>query len=77
MAENQSRHTPRPPERAISGTTVVELQGEIDILAAPPLSVRLDTLTAGPCPICCWTCVRCPSSTAPGCVCCAGYGTGY
>ncbi|MFJ2238074.1 STAS domain-containing protein [Streptomyces sp. NPDC087859] len=50
MAENQSRHTPRSTERVIGGTTVVELRGEIDILEAPPLSARLDTLTAGPCP---------------------------
>ncbi|WP_225102483.1 STAS domain-containing protein [Streptomyces sp. CoH27] len=37
-----SRHT----ERAVGGTTVVELHGEIDILTAPPLGARLDDLTA-------------------------------
>ncbi|MER6185947.1 STAS domain-containing protein, partial [Streptomyces sp. NPDC001652] len=50
MAENQNWHTPRPTERVISATTVVELRGEIDILTTPPLSARLDTLTAGPHP---------------------------
>lgn len=29
---------------------MVELRGEIDILTTPPLSARLDTLTADPCP---------------------------
>lgn len=50
MAENQNWHTPRPAERVIRGTTVVELRGEIDILTTPPLSARLDTLTSDPCP---------------------------
>ncbi|MFI6359768.1 STAS domain-containing protein [Streptomyces sp. NPDC050743] len=36
------RHT----ERAVGGTTVLELRGEIDILTAPPIGTRLDDLTA-------------------------------
>lgn len=50
MAENHTSLAPRPTERVVGGTTVVELRGEIDLLTAPPLSARLDTLTAGPCP---------------------------
>ncbi|WSZ72420.1 STAS domain-containing protein [Streptomyces chartreusis] len=38
------------PARAVAGTTVVELCGEIDLLAAPALWARLDSLTAGTCP---------------------------
>ncbi|MGI3229823.1 STAS domain-containing protein [Streptomyces sp. GTA36] len=34
----------------VDGVTVVRLRGEIDILTATPLSVRLDVLTAGPSP---------------------------
>ncbi|MGW7528834.1 STAS domain-containing protein [Streptomyces sp. NPDC054783] len=36
MAETLAQSAPRPIERAVGGTTVVELRGEIDILAAPP-----------------------------------------
>ncbi|MCZ4508205.1 STAS domain-containing protein [Streptomyces sp. ActVer] len=36
--------------RVVGSTTVVRLCGEIDILTAAPLSVRLDALTAGPSP---------------------------
>ncbi|OMI35745.1 STAS domain-containing protein [Streptomyces sparsogenes] len=39
---SEGRHT----ERTVGGTTVVELYGEIDILAAHSLTVRLDGLTA-------------------------------
>ncbi|WP_367325245.1 STAS domain-containing protein [Streptomyces sp. HUAS ZL42] len=37
-------------ERLVGGATVVELRGEIDLLSEPPLSARLDELTAGPHP---------------------------
>jgi len=37
-------------ERVIAGTTVMELRGEIDLLTGQPLSARLDTLSAPPCP---------------------------
>ncbi|MER6141985.1 STAS domain-containing protein [Streptomyces sparsogenes] len=40
----------RQAERTAGGTTVVELYGEIDILAAHSLTVRLDGLTASPHP---------------------------
>lgn len=41
---------PRLRARVVGSTTVVRLCGEIDILTATPLSVRLDALTAGPSP---------------------------
>jgi len=50
MTEIHTTATPRPSERVIAGTTVVELRGEIDLLTAQPLSARLDMLTAGPRP---------------------------
>lgn len=50
MAENHPAPTPRHSERLVGDTTVMEVRGEIDILTAMPLSARLDTLTAGPCP---------------------------
>ena len=37
-------------ERRVGATTVVELRGELDLLAAAPLSARLDELTTGPHP---------------------------
>ncbi|MFE6285292.1 STAS domain-containing protein [Streptomyces sp. NPDC057877] len=50
MNETPFRYAPGSRARVIDGTTVVELSGEIDILAAPHLWTRLDPLTAGPCP---------------------------
>lgn len=50
MSENHTRSTPPLSVRVIAGTTVVELRGEIDLLAAPALAARLDSLTAGMCP---------------------------
>ena len=50
MSETHAGSTPCPTDRIVGGTTVVEMCGEIDILTATPLSARLDTLTAGPCP---------------------------
>ncbi|WP_151478294.1 STAS domain-containing protein [Streptomyces albicerus] len=49
---NEPRIQPVPclRMRVVGGTTVVRLRGEIDILTAAPLSVRLDVLTAGPSP---------------------------
>ncbi|MGI5452136.1 STAS domain-containing protein [Streptomyces sp. CA-249302] len=47
MAENDTRPAPCHTERVVDGTTVVELRGDIDILTATRLSVRLDALTAG------------------------------
>ncbi|MDX3714722.1 STAS domain-containing protein [Streptomyces europaeiscabiei] len=41
---------PHHTEHTIGETTVVELRGEIDILTAPPLTARLEALTAGPHP---------------------------
>ncbi|MFF5439263.1 STAS domain-containing protein [Streptomyces achromogenes] len=42
LITSASRHT----ERAVGGTTVVELRGEIDIRTAPPIGTCLDDLTA-------------------------------
>ncbi|SDN49266.1 anti-sigma B factor antagonist [Streptomyces sp. cf386] len=50
MSENHTRSTPPLSVRVVAGTTVVELRGEIDLLAAPALAARLDSLTAGTCP---------------------------
>ncbi|RPF30915.1 STAS domain-containing protein [Streptomyces sp. TLI_185] len=50
MSETHAGPTPCHSERLIGDTTVMEVRGEIDILTATPLSARLDTLTAGPCP---------------------------
>lgn len=41
---------PCHPQRSVGGTTVVALRGEIDLCTGPPLSARLDTLTAAPFP---------------------------
>ncbi|MET9390605.1 STAS domain-containing protein [Streptomyces sp. NPDC006624] len=41
---------PRPAARAGGGPAVVTLRGEIDLLTAPELRSRLDSLTAVPCP---------------------------
>ncbi|MFI2206534.1 STAS domain-containing protein [Streptomyces sp. NPDC020192] len=46
MIETLITSTPRHTERAVGGTTVVELRGETDILTAPPIGTRLDDLTA-------------------------------
>ncbi|MGW0205436.1 STAS domain-containing protein [Streptomyces sp. NPDC003233] len=46
MAETLITFAPRHTERAVRGTTVLELRGEIDILTAPPLGARLDDLRA-------------------------------
>ncbi|MEV6481837.1 STAS domain-containing protein [Streptomyces sp. NPDC051576] len=51
MADNHTRSTPyHATHRVVGDATVVTLRGEIDVLAAPPLSTRLDRLTAGPRP---------------------------
>lgn len=46
MAETLTQSGPSHTERAVGGTTVVELHGEIDILTAPPLMECLGDLTA-------------------------------
>ncbi|MFF5406776.1 STAS domain-containing protein [Streptomyces misionensis] len=46
MAETLIRSVCRHTQRAVGGTTVVELRGEIDVLAAPSLTTCLDDLTA-------------------------------
>ncbi|MCC5478283.1 STAS domain-containing protein [Streptomyces barringtoniae] len=46
MVETLISFAPRHTERAVGGTTVLELRGEIDILTAAPLGSRLDDLTA-------------------------------
>ncbi|MGW7386827.1 STAS domain-containing protein [Streptomyces sp. NPDC054794] len=46
MVETLITSAPRHTKRALGGTTVVELRGEIDILTAPALGARLDELTA-------------------------------
>ncbi|MFI8192623.1 STAS domain-containing protein [Streptomyces sp. NPDC085946] len=50
MSETHRRSPAGPTERVVAGTTVVGLSGEIDILAQPALSARLDALTSGPRP---------------------------
>lgn len=50
MDEPGSQHVLRLSTRIIGDITVVRLCGEIDILTATPLSVRLDALTAAPSP---------------------------
>ncbi|MEU5438714.1 STAS domain-containing protein [Streptomyces sp. NPDC020719] len=50
MADNHTRSTPYRAQRVVGTATVVTLQGEIDILTAPPLAAHLDALTAGPRP---------------------------
>ncbi|MFJ4640972.1 STAS domain-containing protein [Streptomyces hygroscopicus] len=46
MVETLITSAPRHTERSVGGTTVVALHGDIDILTASPLGVRLDDLTA-------------------------------
>jgi anti-anti-sigma factor len=46
MADTFIRSAPRHTERAVGGTTVVQLFGEIDFCTPPPLVERLDELTA-------------------------------
>ncbi|MEU6592485.1 STAS domain-containing protein [Streptomyces sp. NPDC046881] len=41
---------PAGPPVTCPGPVVLPLHGEIDLLTAPALSARLDTLTAHPCP---------------------------
>lgn len=48
MADTHPGIMPSHTERTVGGTTVLELHGEIDILTEPPLSARLDALTAAP-----------------------------
>ncbi|MGQ4436136.1 STAS domain-containing protein [Streptomyces sp. SAS_260] len=50
MTEIHTTAVLRSSERVITGTTVVALSGEIDLLTAQPLSERLDMLTVGPRP---------------------------
>ncbi|MFP3989758.1 STAS domain-containing protein [Streptomyces sp. E11-3] len=50
MPETPLLCTPLLREHVVGGATVVALYGEIDILTAPPISARLDVLTAGPQP---------------------------
>jgi anti-sigma B factor antagonist len=48
MSETEPGPLPTRAERVVGGTTVMELRGEIDILAAPLLGARLDSLSAAP-----------------------------
>ncbi|MFJ8057572.1 STAS domain-containing protein [Streptomyces sp. NPDC096142] len=50
MTEIHTGAVLRTSEHLIAGTTVLELHGEVDVLTGPPLSARLDTLTAIPHP---------------------------
>ncbi|MFB7497508.1 STAS domain-containing protein [Streptomyces sp. NPDC056161] len=50
MTDNRTGSGPLHSARIVGGATVVTLRGEIDLLAAAPLSARLDALTAGPRP---------------------------
>jgi len=50
MFKDHEESMPCHTERLAGGTTVVELRGEIDLCTGPPLSARLDALTAGPFP---------------------------
>ncbi|WP_329331859.1 STAS domain-containing protein [Streptomyces sp. NBC_00663] len=50
MFKDHEESTPCRTERLDDGTTVVELRGEIDLCTGPPLSARLDALTAAPFP---------------------------
>ncbi|MBQ0988208.1 STAS domain-containing protein [Streptomyces sp. F63] len=50
MLEAGSRTADGLRVRRIDGTTVAELRGEVDLLTAPALSVRLDALTSSPAP---------------------------
>ncbi|MDW4910730.1 STAS domain-containing protein [Streptomyces sp. ADMS] len=46
MADNHTRSTPYRTHRTSGDTTVVALQGEIDLLTVPALMEHLDSLTA-------------------------------
>lgn len=50
MADTHTRPATPHTAQGADGATLVTLRGEIDLLAAAPLSARLDVLTAGPCP---------------------------
>lgn len=50
MSEKRTCLTAYCTEHTAGGMTVVELHGEVDILAALSLSAHLDALTAGPRP---------------------------
>ncbi|WP_328437240.1 STAS domain-containing protein [Streptomyces sp. NBC_00444] len=50
MSEAHARRLQYLRERTVGDTTVMELLGDIDILTAPLVSVRIDALTAGPRP---------------------------
>ncbi|AOR37593.1 hypothetical protein BFF78_38555 [Streptomyces fodineus] len=50
MAPQHTREDVVAAHRVVGGATVVALRGEIDLLTAPALSERLDTLTAHPHP---------------------------
>ncbi|MFE5402508.1 STAS domain-containing protein [Streptomyces sp. NPDC056580] len=50
MPENRTTSGPRPAPSEGGGTTVVALDGEIDVLSVDALAQRLDALTAGPRP---------------------------
>ncbi|MGV9452539.1 STAS domain-containing protein [Streptomyces sp. NPDC003635] len=47
MSDRSIGTPPHLTERAVGGTTVVTVRGEIDLLTAPGLMARLDVLTAG------------------------------
>ncbi|MBN0043708.1 STAS domain-containing protein [Streptomyces actuosus] len=50
MSEPSADPAPADSKGSATGTTVVAPRGDLDLLSAPPLSARLDTLTAGPRP---------------------------
>ncbi|PWI13302.1 anti-sigma factor antagonist [Streptomyces sp. Act143] len=50
MFKDHEVSAPSHTERVVDDTTVVELCGEIDLCTGPPLSARLDSLTAVPFP---------------------------
>ncbi|MFF5497332.1 STAS domain-containing protein [Streptomyces aquilus] len=50
MLKDHELSTSCHTERLAGGTIVMELRGEIDLCTGPPLSARLDDLTAGPFP---------------------------
>ncbi|MDL2074923.1 STAS domain-containing protein [Streptomyces sp. GXMU-J15] len=50
MSENLIRSMPPLPDHAEPQADVVALRGELDLLAAPSLTARLDALTARPVP---------------------------
>ncbi|WP_371582139.1 STAS domain-containing protein [Streptomyces sp. NBC_01314] len=50
MDDNHTRSTPYRTHRTVGGTTVITLQGELDVVTAPSLAARMDALTSGPRP---------------------------